>query len=81
MKPYCFTPAHEKHLSQIKRMASRAIDAKYRAGAREHRTKLWEQSGILDMAIDEAVDLVVYMLTLREQARAYAREKMKCRKY
>lgn len=42
---------------------------KYLRGQAEHGGQLWQKSGLLDMAIDEAIDQVIYLLTLREQLR------------
>ena len=43
------------------------IDKKYRKGNKEHGGKLQEKKDIIEMAIDEAIDQVVYLLTLKQQ--------------
>lgn len=43
------------------------ILTKYAAGQAEHGGQLWRKTGIIDMAIEEAVDQVIYLLTLRDQ--------------
>lgn len=46
---------------------SRLCTQKYNKGQEEHGGKLWEKKGLIDMAIDEAIDQVVYLLTLKQQ--------------
>ncbi len=67
------TDAQEKHLARVKDRFSFLVDLKYRRGADEHAG---EYDGellrmpplrILDHAIDEAIDQVVYLLSLREK--------------
>ena len=43
------------------------VDHKYRKGQAEHGGQLWLNPSLLDNAIDEAIDQVVYLLTLKEQ--------------
>lgn len=57
----------EAHLFRITSKAVALINTKYRKGQAEHGGDLFAKSGIIDMAIDEAVDMVVYLLTLKEQ--------------
>lgn len=45
----------------------RLCTQKYNKGQEEHGGKLWEKKGLIDMAIDEAIDQVVYLLTLKQQ--------------
>jgi hypothetical protein len=40
---------------------------KYKKGQKEHGGNLWDKETLLDNAIDEVVDLAIYLLTLREQ--------------
>jgi hypothetical protein len=63
------TAEQEGHLSRINVAACHRISDKYRRGQQEHGGDLSAKSSIsiLDFAIDEAVDQVVYLLTLREQ--------------
>jgi hypothetical protein len=58
----------ENHLAEIKAEAARLIDKKYRAGQEEHGGFLpWKGTRfLLDSAIEEALDQVVYLLTLRQ---------------
>lgn len=43
------------------------LNRKYSAGQKEHGGNLWDKEGIIDMALDEAVDEIVYLLTLKKQ--------------
>lgn len=61
------TPQQEAHLQQVKEMFSLAVDLKYRNGEKEHGGNLWEKGDLLDNAIDEAIDLFVYLITLKTQ--------------
>jgi hypothetical protein len=56
------------HLESIKKRFDGLVDGKYRRGAASHGGDLLHLKpvAVLDMAIDEAVDQVVYLLTLRE---------------
>lgn len=60
----------ESHAAEIGDEARRLIIAKYKAGQREHGGRLWRKKGIVDMALEEAVDQVIYLLTLRDQLAA-----------
>lgn len=62
------TPEQEQHLKRIKANFTSKVDTKYRAGQKEHGGDLMHNNAlaVLDMAIAEAVDLVVYLETLRE---------------
>ena len=61
------TPQREAHLSSIQESFLEKVQAKYLAGQKQHGGNLYEKSGLLDAAIDEAIDQVVYLLTLKEQ--------------
>lgn len=63
------TPEQEAHLESIKERFSHNVDSKYRNGQREHGGDMWRMSAfrLLDNAIDEALDQVVYLLTLRDK--------------
>lgn len=63
------TTKQEKHLLRIKGQFINKVDKKYRAGQAEHGGDLFSLSSItlLDAAIDEAIDQVVYLLTLRDK--------------
>jgi hypothetical protein len=62
-------PSQEKHLLNIKSEFCSLVDPKYRKGVAEHGGNLWDNDPlkVLDFAIEEAVDQVVYLLTLKEQ--------------
>jgi hypothetical protein len=62
------TPEQELHLKRIKNNFVSKADTKYRAGQKEHGGDLIHQNALalIDMAIAEAVDQVVYLETLRE---------------
>lgn len=62
------TEQQEKHLLSIHLAFGDALDDKYRAGQAEHGGDLWTKPQA-DNIVDEAVDLVAYSLTLREQLR------------
>ena len=57
----------EEHIQQIREAFCRDLERKYRAGQLEHGGRMWEKGGMLDCAIDEVVDLVAYLYTLRQQ--------------
>ena len=59
----------ESHLMRVKKRAWDLIDKKYREGNAEHDDEgdLLDHPALLDESISEAVDLVVYLLTLKEQ--------------
>lgn len=59
--------AHEAHLQRILTQFNADTRAKYQAGQEEHGGELWEKPGMLEHAIEEAIDLVVYLYTLKEQ--------------
>ena len=61
--------AQEAHLARVKKEFLTLVDAKYRAGAAEHGGELLAlpDLSILDFAIDEAIDQVVYLLSLKER--------------
>jgi hypothetical protein len=63
------TPEHENHLNKIKTDFFDLVDRKYRKGNKKYGDKLWEKenSDLLNEAIDEAIDQVVYLLTLRDK--------------
>ena len=67
--PVGMTPEQESHLASITKRFHELCDKKYRAGQAEHGGNLWEVpiGGLLDAAIDEAIDQVVYLLTLKDR--------------
>lgn len=62
------SPEQEQHLKRIKTNFSNKIDAKYRVGQKEHGGDLIHKDvlGLIDEAIGEAIDQIVYLETLRE---------------
>mgnify|MGYP003403735149 CR=1 FL=1 len=62
----------EAHLQSIKQTFNDLVEPKFRKGAEEHATILHEQpaSLLLDFAIEEAIDQVVYLLTLKQRLNA-----------
>ena len=65
----------EAHLGRVKSEFVALVDSKYRAGAMEHGGELLALPDleILDLAIEEAIDQVVYLLSLKEKlARRHA---------
>lgn len=61
------TQEQEQHLQSIKDWFTTEVDKKYRAGQKEHGGDLWLKSGIIDMAIEEVLDMAVYLTTLKSQ--------------
>lgn len=63
------TPEHHVHLERIIKESSYRIQSKYIKGQEEHGGALWtmDSAELLDNAIDEATDQLVYLLTLKEQ--------------
>jgi len=61
---------NEQHLKRIVSEVSLDLEAKYRAGQEEHGGDLWTKKGMLSHAIEEVLDMVVYLYTLRDQLRA-----------
>ena len=59
--------AHTQHLDAIVTDLTRDLRAKYEKGQQEHGGNLWEKPGMLDHAIEEVIDLCVYLYTLKAQ--------------
>ena len=59
----------EEHLNTIKSAFSFLVNDKYRKGQKEHGGNLFDKTPIqlVDNAIDEAIDQVVYLITLRDK--------------
>lgn len=62
----------DKHLAAIERRAWRLLRTKYTRGAKEHKNYIWDLSemDLVDNAIEEAIDQLVYLLTLRDKVEA-----------
>jgi len=61
------TKQQREHLNTIIKTFEKEYSKKYKQGAKEHGGNLWQKGGIIDMAIEEAYDLVGYLLTLKYQ--------------
>lgn len=63
------TPEQERHLDDLKDDFIDLLDPKYRTGAAEHKTILKEASTekLLAFAMEEVVDLYVYLRTLQQK--------------
>ena len=61
------TNSDKEHLKRVVHQAGQLIIKKYVRGVKEHGGHLWQKPGLLDEAINEAIDQVVYLLTLKEQ--------------
>lgn len=61
------TTQQEQHLANIKEDFLREVDKKYRAGQKEHGGDLWLKKDLIDKALEEIIDLYVYMITLKDQ--------------
>lgn len=60
----------QQHLKYILNESQDLIAKKYRRGSREHQSVLNEDytaAELLDMALEEAIDQVTYLLTLKEK--------------
>lgn len=63
------TPLQENHLRDLKYEVLNALNKKYRAGAEEHEGDLLSLSAeqLIDEAINENIDQITYLLTLKEK--------------
>ena len=59
--------ANREHMERIVAQVSADIRAKYEKGQREHGGNLWMKPRMLENAIEEVLDLAVYLYTLRDQ--------------
>jgi len=65
-----FTKKHDLHLTTLQMAAVESMERKYKKGVIENcGTKLWEMptARLVEEAIAEATDQMVYLLTLRQQ--------------
>jgi len=60
------TTPQELHLARVKERGMALLDAKYRAGQREHGGNLW-QKPMVGNILEESLDMLVYTLTLEQQ--------------
>jgi hypothetical protein len=60
--------SQEAHLQRVKEAFASDVDAKYRRGAQEHGDDLLDHTpmDLADMLIEEAIDMYVYAVSLRE---------------
>ncbi len=60
------TPAQSKHVEELGYEFCLRMAGKYQRGAAEHGNNIWDMSedDLLENALDEAIDQVVYLLTL-----------------
>lgn len=58
---------HSMHMEHIVAVASDKIKQKYQRGVAEHGGFLPDKPNLIDEAIDEAIDMVVYLITLKDQ--------------
>ena len=67
------SPAQEKNLSYIKSTLLDLIELKYRKGDKEHKGDLmnFSASDLLDNTIEEAIDQLVYLLTLKAKVDSF----------
>ena len=61
------TPSHYEHLDDILAELEERVTEKQENGQVEHGGKLWKKPGLLDEALNEVIDLAVYLITLKQQ--------------
>lgn len=61
------TKQQEEHLEGIKDSFNKEVDKKYRAGQAQHGGNLWLKKDLIGKALEEIIDLYVYMATLKTQ--------------
>lgn len=63
------TRDQERHLQSIKDEFLKRVDQKYRKGQKEHGGNLFDYArlDLVENTIDEAIDMVTYLLSLRRQ--------------
>ncbi len=63
------TKEQEDHIDTLKEQFCLLAEIKYSRGVEEHEGNLWELSpeDILEEAIGEAIDQVIYLLTLKQK--------------
>lgn len=64
------TPEQLTHITKIIHNFTSLATAKYQKGQEEHGGDLWKKKGLIDQAIDEAIDQIVYLLTIKQQLQA-----------
>lgn len=61
------TSEHYNHLEQLQQSFYSAVAIKYEAGVKQHGGMLWTKPGIIDKALEEVVDMYVFLYTLKMQ--------------
>lgn len=64
---YEMTPERENHLKSIQDSFCQKVRDKYYNGQSQHGGDLWKKDGMLDNALEEVLDLYVYLITLKQQ--------------
>ncbi len=67
------TAEQDAHLARILARLTGDVRAKYEAGQSHHGGNLWEKPGMLEAALEEVLDLAVYLYTALEQRDGRAR--------
>lgn len=57
----------QDHAEKLADEVKQRMITKYMAGQKEHGGELWRKRGLIDFAIEEAIDQAVYLLTLKQQ--------------
>lgn len=65
---------YQEHIEDIEDTFAELMADKYEKGQKEHGGHLWDmpEDELLDNAIDEAIDQVVYLLTLKQKREAHS---------
>jgi len=63
---FTMTPEREAHLKSIQDTFCEQVKEKYLRGQSLHGGNLYEKEGMLDMALEEVLDLYVYLITLKQ---------------
>lgn len=61
------TPEQQAHRERVLAQFTEDFRRKYDKGQREHGGNLWERVELINWAIEEAIDQVAFLYTLREQ--------------
>lgn len=67
------TPSQESHLDYLEAKLILLLDTKYRAGATAHSDSLLDKTPLelIEEAIDEGIDQLVYLLTARKKLKEF----------
>lgn len=61
------TVEQQAHLLEVLQDYRYKSEAKYIKGAEQHGGNLWEKKGLVDMALEEVMDLMFYLYSLKKQ--------------